>query len=190
MKQTLKSFAFSALVLSFLSAPAFAAGMTEKGVKAGINMANLTGDDVSDNSNKMGFTVGGFGVWDMGNNLSVQIDALYTQKGAEFTGATLSQNYIDVPVMARYSMPVSGMNVNLLAGPYLGLLLSADYDGTDTKDTTTSMDYGLQFGASTIVQKQYLIDVRYSMGLVTIDDTSPAADVKHSGILITGGYLF
>lgn len=198
MKHLVKSFVLGSVVSTCLVGTASAAELMDKGVKLGLNMASVTGADAEPagvtNSSRTGFSIGGFGTWGLNDKLSIQSEALYTQKGVVMSAAgtetPLSLSYLEVPISMQYSMPVSGLNINLFAGPYMGMLLSADSDGTDVKDNTKAFDYGFQLGAGTIINKKYSLDARYSMGLASIDDSGAEADMKNSGILISGGYLF
>ena len=190
MNKLLKSLIASAFMVS-LAAPVAAEGLSEKGVMVGFSMANASGDDAdaADSSSVSGFAVGGFGVMELSANLGVRAEAWFIQKGYEVLSSPVSLGYIEVPVMAQYKMPVSGLDINLFGGPFMSYLVSADNDGTDVKDSFKSMDYGIQAGVGAVIQQQYTVDLRYSMGLSEIVDGGNT-DVKNSGILLSGGYLF
>ena len=191
MNKLLKSLIASAFMVS-LAAPVAAEGLSEKGVMVGFSMANASGDaiDAADPSSVNGFAVGGFGVMEISADLGVRAEAWFIQKGYETASTPMTLSYIEVPVMAQYKMPVSGLDVNLFGGPFMSYLVSADFDGTDAIDTFKSMDYGIQIGAGAVIQQQYTVDLRYSMGLSKIVDAAGDPDVKNSGILLSGGYLF
>ncbi|MDX1813121.1 MAG: porin family protein [Gammaproteobacteria bacterium] len=198
MNHTMKSFLLGGLLTTFAFSSVQAVELTEKGVKLGVNMASFSGTDAQPdgvtNSSHAGVSVGGFGVWGINDKLSLQSEVLFSQKGVTMdvagTKTPINLSYLEVPVTVEFALPVAGHKVNLFGGPYMGILLAADSDGTDIKDNTKTIDYGLQLGAGTIFQKKYLIDARYSMGLSSIDGTDNKADTKNSGFVISGGYLF
>ena len=197
MNNLLKSLIASAFMVS-LAAPVAAEGLSDKGVLLGFSMSNVGGDDAettgTSNVSRKGFAVGGFGVWDINNDIGIRTEAWYIQKGyAVDTAGTETPydlSYVEVPIMAQYKMPMANLKVNLFGGPYLGFLLSADSDGTDFKDNLKSMDYGIQLGAGVVIQQQYTVDLRYSMGLTSFDDTANPSDVTNTGFLLSGGYMF
>lgn len=198
MNYSMKTFFFSGLLATFTLTSASAADLTAKGLELGLNMANFHGTDAQPagvtNSSRAGVSVGAFSVWGFTDKLSLQSEALYIQKGVtrqiSGTNTPVTLSYLEIPMTMQYSFPVSGLKLNLFGGPYMGVLLSADSNGTDIKSTTKTLDYGMQFGVGTIIKKKYLFDARYSMGLASIDNSGSSADMKNSGILVTSGYLF
>ena len=197
MNYSMKTFLLGGLLTTFSFTSANAAGLTSRGVELGLNMANFSGADAqpagATNSSRPGVSVGAFGVWGFNDKLSLQSEALYTQKGVtqEVLGIKnpIALSYLVVPMTMQYAVPMSGLKLNLFGGPYMGILLSADSNGTNIKNNLKTLDYGLQFGVGTIIQKKYLINARYSMGLASINNVANT-DMKNSGILVSGGYLF
>src|SRR5687768_2381617 len=100
------------ITLSIIAVLAFGftnAQETKFGVKAGVNFANLSGDDVfGDNSTKIGFNVGGFAEIKLSEKFAIQPEILYSTQGtkSEIEGVDddifLNLSYLNVPVMARY----------------------------------------------------------------------------------------
>lgn len=99
------------------------------GIKAGVNFANINiegeGVDVSFD-NRTGLVGGVFVVWPLSGAFGVQTEALYSQKGATLeegggTG-TLKLDFLEIPVLARFSSPASnGTSFHVFGGPSLGL---------------------------------------------------------------------
>lgn len=204
-----------ALVLSFSNVSV--AQITEKGVKVGLNLANASGDDIEDTKNKMGFAVGGYILYPLNETITMRVEAMYSQKGAKMEGempmytttstwpyytvemvdytATMSIDYIEIPILFQYDIQSSGTMVPcVFAGPYLALKMSAKqkYEAGDESETedledVRGMDYGIILGVGAKVTDKVSIDARYSMGLATIDDEGDF-DAKHKVIAITAGY--
>lgn len=143
-------------VLGFTSANA---QEVQFGVKAGVNLATITGDDIEDNSSKVGFHVGGVAEIKISEKFSVQPELIFSQQGTksefsesgEFGGNSFSYeeelkikaNYLNLPVMAKFYV---AEGLSLEAGPQVGFLLSADaeseFTDTETFDGVTTTESG------------------------------------------------
>ena len=65
-----------------------------------------------------------------------------------------------------------------------------DGESEDMEDMN-SLDIGLNFGASYLVNEQILIDARYGMGLTNISSDSDSEETMLNGALqISVGYVF
>lgn len=159
------------------------------GARAGLNIASATGDDVGDVDGLMGFHVGGFATVMIGDAFAVQPELLYSTKGAE----DLTFSYIDIPVLAKYYFTE---NISALAGPQIGLLMSADNDGTDVKDAYKSMDLAFAIGGEYALDMGLSFGVRYTSSLGSVAEdfefagTTTEFDVKNSVVQIALGYKF
>ncbi len=172
---------------------------TKFGVKAGVNLANVTGDDVDDDVNgTIGFRVGGYAHIGLSDAFAIQPELLFDTKGAE----DLTLSYITVPILAKY-MITEGFNIHL--GPQISLLMSADSDGEDYSDFYKSTDFGLAAGAGYELESGLNFSVRYSTSLGSIGEeielpaptvsdptatTTEEYDLKNSVITIAVGYSF
>jgi len=165
----------------------FAASAQFKGgLKAGLNLANGSGDtaDALDASMLTSFHVGVYGQFGLSDAITLQPELLYYGAGSKVAGGDfdLKLTYIAVPVMLKYNI---GETFNLQAGPQIGFLMSADLDGTDVKDNLKGTDFGLNIGAGATFGK-FSADARYSIGLSNIDDGG--GTWKNNVIQISLGY--
>ena len=137
------------LLTAFFISTVSAQGIVAKGLKAGLNMANFSGDDVEDSKMKMGMVIGGFITYSVNEQLSLQPEIYYAMKGAkideeysetdtdyrysETTEGTVSLNYLEIPVLGVFSL---NENLKLLAGPYMEIYLSgkSEYDSEYTSE--------------------------------------------------------
>jgi hypothetical protein len=188
-----------AVMLLSISTGSFA--QVKFGVKAGLNIANLGGDDADDLDSRLVPLFGAFANFGLSEKLTFQPELLYSMKGAKnsvsFMGVdietTMKLNYIDVPLMFKYNV-VSGLNFQ--AGPQLGVLLSAeteveggeDSGTTDIKDNMKGMDFGLNVGAGYDFGSLG-VDLRYNIGLSNISDVDDT-DLKNKGFQIAFSYAF
>lgn len=150
-----RGFLFATLCLTF-PLPA-SAGLVHYGVRAGTNLATITGDfaDIADPKTKVGFTGGGFVSLSPAPRVGIELDLLYVEKGFKIEGTATDQSgnvvgtteaflklqYLDVPLMANVSLPRMGMvSPYVIAGPNLGIGLSAKEEATFPGVPTESDD--------------------------------------------------
>lgn len=200
----MKRFALVLFVMMAFAAAASAQTMMA-GVKGGLNIAKMTGDDADDSEWLYGGAGGAYFTYKFNDMFAIQPEVLFMMKGQsyDFEDETFKTklNYIDIPVLLKVCIPTEGnFKPSIFAGPYLGMLLSADDADEDIKEYLKSMDYGLVFGAGLnymLAEDQGYIslDARYGMGLTTIDDSLSEAleleeeiDAKNMGITIMVGY--
>ncbi len=170
------------------------------GVKAGISMSTLSGDDIEGVSSKIGMAAGGFFGIGLGP-VMIQPEVQYVQKGAQDednSDLKMKMDYLEIPVLikAAFMGPEAKVRPSIYAGPALGILLGAKTDdGTnsvDVKDSYKSTDFGLAFGADIEIQG-FIVDLRYTMGLSQIPDTGDSdldVDVKNGAFMVQVGYSF
>jgi opacity protein-like surface antigen len=204
----------SAMLLIILFAASFslaATGITGKGIKAGVNFANVTGEDVEEEwKSKMGIAAGGFLTFSLSDMIAVQPEVLFTQKGSKYEQSYLGETlkawanitYLDIPVLAKLYIPVqpnSGFRPSIFAGPYFGLKLSGKtkiewMDETEENEIEDlkGTDFGLVLGGGldfAFGTGKICVDVRYGFSLASISTES--GDVqKNSVISILLGYGF
>ncbi|MBU8922906.1 MAG: PorT family protein [Bacteroidales bacterium] len=207
----MKRFIIAMALVVFMTGAVSAEGMMF-GMKGGLNLANMTGDDVEDNKMKMAF---GGGVWmnyAFTEAISLQPELMFMLKGMDYDITLGTETfegigkttYLDLNILGKYSIPMEGnFSPNIFAGPYVGMLMSAeadipneamdDLETQDMKDETKSMDLGVVFGVGfdyMLEEGCITFDVRYAMGLTTIDDSDSDDDMKNTGIMFMVGYGF
>jgi hypothetical protein len=198
MKKTFILLLSIGLSVSLFSSLSLASGITAKGIKIGLNLANVTGDDVEIYwENKMGFCAGGFLTFSLSDIFAIQPEAFFTMKGykseQEWNFYTSSVTYLEIPVLAKAFIPTGGnIKPNIFGGPSLGIKIS----GEEYKST----DFGLVFGGGidfALGTGKFLVECRYSMSLssVSIFEKGPmtereSEDVKNRVISIIVGYSF
>ena len=176
------------------------------GVKAGVNFANLDfeGDGASVSLDPRKGIVGGlFVVWPASTRLALQTEALYSQKGAQMEeggdSAKIKLDYLDVPVLARFSSPVSsGTSFHVFAGPSFSFRVSAksesSFDGEeeneDIDEDVERFDLGLVAGAG-LELGRFVIDGRYTWGLSNINKVeSDDVTIKNRVFAVMAGIRF
>ncbi len=187
-------------LVALMSGNVLAEGTTF-GFMGGLNLANVTGDDVEDNETKLCFGGGVFVNFPMNEVISMQPELLFMMKGTKlvaFDDAGVRMSYIDIPVLAKFTVPMEGAFAPcFFVGPYVGFNTSAESyvedEEFDVKDQIKSTDYGLVFGGGfdyAMGEGNLIFNARYALGLTTIDDTDADDDVKNTGIIFMVGYGF
>lgn len=174
------------------------------GVKGGLNIARLNTNlqSIQDASvtlsNVIGVNFGVFGEYKISNTFSIQPELLYSMQGGKanlsFMGQTLTEtlslNYLNVPVMAKY---FATEKFSIQAGPQIGLLLAAtekidsSITGLPTSSTKNTSDYktidiGLNFGLGYDFTENISVSTRYNLGLNEIeknDSTNSSSGSKN-----------
>lgn len=170
------------------------------GVKAGANFSTLTGSDVSGASTKVGFQGGVLVAVPVAAGFCVQPEVNYSMQGAKGSSSgesfTLSQNYLNVPVLFKYKHE-SGLFAE--TGPQIGFLMSAKVSAggsnADVKSDYKSTDFGWAFGVGYLVKSVNAgIDARYNLGLTNLEansgNTGSNGSVKSSVIQVGIFYMF
>jgi hypothetical protein len=168
----------------------------ELGVKAGLNLANFTGEDVFHNASSAGFVGGVFARYGLSDKWSLQPEAMFTMRGAEFSVDDIETeqqaDYIEIPVLARFAWGHGAMfRPSLFAGPSIGFLLKnriVDGAEIDLKDGSNDVDAGGIIGAAldyALGAGAIVLDARYEMGFVS---WSPDLGVRNSTLSFMLGY--
>lgn len=205
--------ALVAAALLFVIFPAMSQVSWNLGVQGGVNLANA--DIEPELDTKMTTRLMGGAVLEIGFSemFSVQPELMYVQKGASYSDmmtvpgfgdvsfdATFMTDYIEIPVLFKATFGTSDFKPFVVAGPYIGLMMSSDLEVSalgqtvtqSIKDQTESMDFGLDFGAGgelKVGMTTLFISARYSLGLTdTVKD--PDAKAKSNGIQIMVGAMW
>jgi hypothetical protein len=159
-----------------------ASGISGKGLKVGLNMANLTGSDVKNTKIKMGFIGGGFITYSFSDLFAIEPEVLFVMKGAKSdvtnpvtlvkTTESLKLNYIEIPVLLKVLLAGGGnVKPNFYIGPAVDFLMSAKFNTTDVKDSFKSTNICLVGGVGAdflMGSNKLTVDVRYTAGMGTI----------------------
>ena len=188
----------------------------EKGLKAGLNFANLRGAfaPVAGFKARLGFVGGGYLALPVNSALAFQTEVLLSKKGAKTgslstdpngnpTGAynlVVDLTYLEIPVLARISLPATGGIVpSAFAGPSFGIKLGGkvrtDLPGQLDADLgeLKAVDVGVAAGAGVRVGRgpvKFLVDARYTTGLSDIYDVNGNLESINSVFSLTTGVSF
>lgn len=173
MKQYLSIIIVFVFVLT-ISNSAYSQGVW--GVEAGVNFANLKGDDIPDETEtRTGLLLAVYYQYALANSgLILQPELMYSQKGLEFgSDGVLKIDYIVASVLAAYYIEASEQLTPFVkAGPYLGLNVTAkqEFDGNEGDvEGVNSTDVGVIIRAGVQIDR-FEIGARLSQGLTDVFD--------------------
>ena len=197
------------------------------GLQAGTNFADVTMDPAMDFEigTRTGLLFGGILFYSFSPVLGLQVEPAYVQKGASVEQteieegntikieATLTADYIDIPVLLKASFGDGPVKPYLLAGASVALLLGdamleidkATLNGDDVtsqipsdereeKVDIKSTDFILNFGGGVIIplgKVNIFIEGQYNLGLTDVnDEPDDITEIKTTGIQIKAGVMF
>ena len=187
-KPLMLGFVLTALAVGQASAQNF-----QLGLEAGANFANFIGSDVTTTLNsapasKLGFVGGGFLCLNFGKVIGIRPEVLYEQKGAAISGTSTSTelDYIEVPVLLKFSLGLPNVNPALLLGPSFSWnVLAKDVNNKTIPDINGS-DVGIVGGIELDMDK-FLVSGRYELGLQNIQNNT---NVQNGTLTFLVGYSF
>lgn len=188
------------------------------GGRAGLNLANFSGD-VEESSMLTSFYVGAAVQLELGDKLFLAPELNFSIKGAadksetSFTllGTTTTTkvdgksklSYIEVPINIGFKL---GDNLQVKAGPYVGLLMGANASGEstvtignstvtesydeDVKDFVNGTDFGINVGLAYQMESGFGIEARFSQGLSDLTDPDFETDDTYSNQVISVGVFY
>lgn len=198
------------MVLGFMTLVSGASFAQQLGFKGGATYTTFSGADTDNYKYRVGYTGGLFLQKHFNNMMGVQLEALYTSKGARreiYSGSNLQTaevfklNYIDIPVLFHVS--ASGVFFDL--GPQVSFIYSANHiheahSSNGDKVVTTKYDisdnpYTIDFAYVGSVGYRATnglgLEVRYTGGLKKIDDEGVFVnrERRNSGFSLMLSYL-
>jgi hypothetical protein len=173
------------------------------GIKAGLNIASLTGDIKKITESKAGLYAGAYARVPLANNLTFQPEFLFSMQGAKFVvpqnyagfnynvkkGDAIF-NYINIPLMFQYRF-TKGFRGEF--GPQLGINVGSkikDVSGATIENMEINLlDFGVNFGVNYELSNGINFAFRYNLGLLNInsDDNNVA---KNSVFSLGIGFTF
>lgn len=125
--------------------------------------------------------LGGFISFDVRDQLSIDVEAMWSVQGSRLTSGAIRENidltYINVPVLVRWAPPPDSTMpwLRIFGGPYTAFLLDAESKNRDTDQTRDlddafeSLDFGwvAGFGVHAVGLD---FDIRYGGSFVNIAD--------------------
>lgn len=196
----------TALGLLLLCATSLAAQGVSVGVRAGVSLASLRFEGEASGltlDSRIGGVGGLFVTFPLVSWLELQPEVLYAMKGARLDDSGITSqvwlDYVEVPVLVRYSRPGTGaFRYYLIGGPSFGVRVRArtrtDFGGAteeiDISDEVERTDLTVIAGGG-VEFRALVVDARYSLGLSDIDkDKTDAVTASTRAFAFTVGVKF
>ena len=190
-------------------------------VKAGVGASTFTGD-VDNADPLLGYQGGVEAEIKFNQKFAIQPEVLFSAEGGKTsfhyedatgelnTNETVRLNYINVPVLAKYSF---SKRFSVEAGPQFGFVVSAkskydvksDIDGIlidesgtqDIKENVNTFNFGAALGATYFVSERLFLQARAYQGLTKINKESDEElsgfanrKISNAGVQLSVGYKF
>ncbi len=168
------------------------------GIKGGLGFSEISGSTL-DKTPRLGIQLGGVMTQKISDSISMQYEALYSQKGIVETQTVdnvdykfeSNIDYLEIPVFAKFKVAEKWA---VYGGGYVGWALSKKVKVTsgstsvefDVDALVNELDYGLLLGLQAQLAERWAVDARYTLGLT---DVFTSGDSKNSTIAISATYL-
>jgi len=177
------------------------------GVKVGVNVASISGDDAENEEGRTSFHIGGVTEIMISENFSIQPELMYSSQGYSFASSetfggdtydyeeTGKLDYINLPIMAKYYV---AEGFSLEAGPQIGFLMSAKLESYDSEDGSYSddikellkdIDFGLGVGLGFKMDNGLNFAARYNIGLSSISEDDEYS-IQNNVLQVSVGFMF
>lgn len=189
MRMTIRVLAATAL----LALPAMLPAQSSIGIKGGLTFATLSNKS-PDWDTRSGFAAGL--AFDLRSGpVGIQPEILYVQKGVSFDGSPTEGgpklDYLEIPVLLKFTVPTEGIQPFIYGGPSFGLRLSCKVaEITCDDDEVKSTDFGAALGAGIRVggDKGLTIEGRYTWGMRDLGDFNSGVDSKTRTFMVLLGF--
>lgn len=179
------------------------------GIKGGMNISHIAGDDALASSDPIvGVHIGAMVQYPLMPSLIFQPEFIYTQKGHTykfnvadvFTKHAVSLDYLEVPLLLKFNLPVGIVKIQPFAGAALAYMIRASDKQTVTDDNVTTITThnvkddmnhfgaGIVFGAEVVIVEDFVAGGRYVLGMTNIYEND--RDTQNGVLMLNVGYLF
>ncbi len=161
------------------------------GVKTGMNISSINGNNVNNLDSRTGFVIGATAEIPLTEKFSLQPELLYSAQGAQLRDSfKYDLNYMALPVMAKYYI-AEGFSVE--AGPQFSFLIKdqivpVNQYGAETQNTdAANFDLAANLGFGYQFKNGIFFQTRYNLGLVAISENP---DIKNGAFQMALGFQF
>ena len=195
------------LIASFIAlgtTASFAQSAARFGVKAGLNVSNITGSDSRDQDSRLSFNGGLVAELPISEKFSFQPEVIYSAQGSTIA-AIDEDNFLDIDENVEYQLDYVKVpllakiyltdGLSLQAGPSINFLVNEEIDyqpvsnGGDVNivDGANTFELGTAAGLEYLFDGGFFIQARYTRGFTRIYDNVNAYNYAvQAGV----GYVF
>ena len=190
------------VIVVLVSGSIYAQDQIKFGLKAGVNFANLVGDDIDGAETRVGLNLGGLVEIPVSEKFSFQPELAYSQYGTtnndEGSDISINLDYLTLPLLAKFYV---AEGFSLEGGPQLGFKLKGEVEvdnvSVDLEDGIKGFDYGITGGVGYSLPMGIFFQARYYYGLSDVFDDFQiedveveSGDIKNAAFQLSVGYKF
>ncbi len=185
---------FFIAILTFSSVLVFSQTHVRLGLKGGLNVSNIMGDNFDYNP-RVSFHTGGVAHIHLTDRWALQPELVFSGQGAKYSNSgndyITKLDYLNVPFLVQF-MTGSGFRVE--TGPQLGFLIKArskvnEGVNNNINDSFKPVDFSWAFGAGFLFPSGFGLDARYNLGISKINEIG-GTDLRNSVFQVGLFYLF
>lgn len=179
------------------------------GLRGGLGITNLAGDDAMTLGTETGFMAGGFATFGLTRFVSLQPEVSYVRQGARVAVGNdegkLRLGFVQVPLLLTIGAPLPSapsLRPRVFFGPAVGFRVGCSIAATGTSTPCDDSSFAGAFDFKSIDvlgvagggfevglgPTALTLDARYAFGLGTLDDSSPKLDMKTRAVFFTAGF--
>jgi len=160
------------------------------GVKAGLNIASINGNDANADA-RTSLHIGVVSELKIGDQFSIQPELLYSEQGAVVQDfSKIKLDYLSLPILAKYYI-TDGFSIE--AGPQFSFLVNdiVDFEPNvplnDNDTNAENFDLSAAIGLGYNISSKLFAQARYTVGVTTIEENP---DIKNGVFQFSLGYQF
>ncbi len=180
-----------------------------KGIQLLVNISNIAGDvgDALEFEDRTAVGGGLFATIPLSTSFAIKTALNYAPRGAKTsssgssggTNATVELNYLEAPVLARFTLSQKGkVRPVLFAGPEISVIISSTIEVSGTGSGSYDLlaedfDFGLCAGGGLEIgagKGTVLVDARYTWGLTDVYNAVDLSDDTNRTLTLSLGYGF
>ena len=179
---------FSVTTVLAQTTPGKSTPYAQFGIKAGLNLANVSSNLYNNSENKTGFHAGLLAHIHLNDHVALQPEVVYSQQGFKWMWSSnldyeMHLDYINIPFLVQYMYK----GFRLQTGPQVGFLVSkegkwSDGSENDLDDFVKTTDFSWDFGASYLTPLGVGVSAQYNLGISNINEQITMAGVSNTDI--------
>lgn len=184
-------------------------GQVSIGVKAGLNLASISGTGIEDSEGRTSFHAGVVGEFSISEKFSFQPELIYSSQGATYGflvegiedspdmkyDVELKLDYLNIPLIGKYYVR-EGLSIE--TGPQIAFLLSSELeteiDGeaqeTEEIENIAGSDFAWVLGMGYKMDIGLNFGARYNFGLININKAKETGNLNNGVFQLSVGYFF
>ncbi|MEP0263974.1 porin family protein [Dokdonia sp.] len=179
---------FLTTMFVIMATTAFSQITIKPGVRAGVNLSNITNTNFDD---KTDFYIGVFAEFNFANFYALQPELNYTRQGADskFPGELdIEIQYISLAVANKFS-PFKGLGLHFIAGPAINIKVDDNLDNSFS--SLEGFDILIFGGVGYNFPFDLSVEARYNLGIIDIfgsnvNNSSPIDEVLLNKVIQIG----